>query len=381
MFSGTLERMFVSRIAIQKRRRELDAAEAAWLADVAEYHHSGDWSAEHFLNAAAAIADACHMDSGVAQEYVTLARKLEKLPAVAEAFAAGDISARHARVVATAHTRGRAEQLAPIEEHLADLAKEMKPSEFGAVVRRYTDAIDGDGGAENEEALFARRRLHLSRSLDDLLNVNGLFDPESADILQAAVDAEIERDQRAGDDRTMGQRRADALTNLLRMSLERGEVGNSHGVRPHVMYVVHLDTAEQTGTGGLVDLLRTERRHSGRLSSSSLDRIMCDCDVTRVVMTGKSEILDIGRATRTPTAAQWKALVIRDQHCQAPGCTQPPHRCQAHHDDHWEHGGPTNLNNLKLYCWHHDRDEHKHDNKHPARDRQDHRRDTRTRSP
>ena len=274
MFSAIVERMFASLAALKEQRRALDAAEAAWLAEVAEYHQSGDWNLEHFLSAGAAIADACRMDPGVAQTYVTLARKLEELPAVADAFAAGHISKRHASVIASAHTRARADQLSCIDDHLAELAKELKPAELGAVVRRYTDAIDGDGGAKNEQELFARRRLDLSRGLENLSNVNGLFDPESADILDTAIQAELDRDQHAGDDRTLGQRRADALTNLLRQSLERGDVGNTLRVRPHVTYVIHLDTAEQTGTGGLVDLLRHERHTTGRLSSSSLERII-----------------------------------------------------------------------------------------------------------
>ena len=92
-----------------------------------------------------------------------------------------------------------------------------------------------------------------------------------------------------------------------------------------------------------------DRQHNGFLSDATLELITCDCDLTRVVMAGKSEILDVGRATRTSTA-QWKALVARDRHCQHPGCDRPPSRCQAHHRWHWINGGPTDLDNLRLYC-------------------------------
>ena len=176
MFSAIVERRFDSLAALKERRSALDAAEAAWLADVAEYHHSGDWNTEHYLNAASAIADACRIDTGVAHTYVTMARKLEKLPAVADAYAAGDISGRHAAVIAGAHTRAHADQLSCIDNRLAELAKELKPSELGAVVRRYTDAIDGDGGAKSEEEQFARRRYHASRGLENMLRVDGLYE-------------------------------------------------------------------------------------------------------------------------------------------------------------------------------------------------------------
>ena len=64
---------------------------------------------------------------------------------------------------------------------------------------------------------------------------------------------------------------------------------------------------------------------------------------------------------RTVTNAQWNALIARDHHCTQPGCTLGPAYCEAHHIQHWEHGGPTNLHNLKLLCWHHHRTQHLHD--------------------
>ena len=84
--------------SIARRRREIDALEAAWLADVAEFDRSGDWRIDNHLNAAAAIRVACRMDHGVAAAHVALARKLEQLPDTAAALAAGEISRRHAEV-------------------------------------------------------------------------------------------------------------------------------------------------------------------------------------------------------------------------------------------------------------------------------------------
>jgi hypothetical protein len=80
-------------------------------------------------------------------------------------------------------------------------------------------------------------------------------------------------------------------------------------------------------------------------------------------MAGKSEVLDVGRTTRTVTPAMWAALVTRDEHCQAPGCDRPPADCEAHHIEHWSRGGSTSLDNLKLYCWKHHRERHTEDSK------------------
>jgi len=125
---------------------------------------------------------------------------------------------------------------------------------------------------------------------------------------------------------------------------------------------VVVDLDELTGaTTERVTRVRAERHHHGRLSRATLERLTCDCDISRVVTAGRSEVLDVGRATRNPPPAIWKALVVRDQHCQAPGCDRPPDSCEAHHIVHWTRGGPTNLDNLLLLCWNHHRERHNHD--------------------
>ena len=70
-------------------------------------------------------------------------------------------------------------------------------------------------------------------------------------------------------------------------------------------------------------------------------------------MDGDSEVLDLGRRRRFPTAAQFRALMLRDQHCQFPGCDRPPEWTDAHHLVHWLHGGTTDLDNLVLLCRYH----------------------------
>lgn len=61
-------------------------------------------------------------------------------------------------------------------------------------------------------------------------------------------------------------------------------------------------------------------------------------------------VLYLGRRRRTATRSQRTALTVRDGHCQFPGCTVDPSRCEAHHVRYWELGGRTDLNNLVLLC-------------------------------
>jgi hypothetical protein len=96
----------------------------------------------------------------------------------------------------------------------------------------------------------------------------------------------------------------------------------------------------------LVAGTRSDGTHVGPLSAAALEYFTCDCSVSRIVMRGPSEVLDVGRATRTISAALWKALVARDGGCKVPGCGRPPAWCEAHHIVHWAQGGLTNLDNL-----------------------------------
>src|SRR5262245_58255504 len=79
-------------------------------------------------------------------------------------------------------------------------------------------------------------------------------------------------------------------------------------------------------------------------------RIACDASATRLQVGPGSEILSVGRATRVVPAALRKALMLRDRHCQFPGCGRPARWADAHHIEHWIDGGRTCLSNLALVC-------------------------------
>src|SRR5258708_11896508 len=109
------------------------------------------------------------MNHGVARGHVELARKLQQLAAVAEAFGEGDISRSHALVVAAAYTPERAAELNNVESQFVAAARDHTPHELTGLVRHVTDAIDGDGGGATDEAGFARRGHYPSDNLHRML--------------------------------------------------------------------------------------------------------------------------------------------------------------------------------------------------------------------
>jgi len=64
--------------------------------------------------------------------------------------------------------------------------------------------------------------------------------------------------------------------------------------------------------------------------------------------------LDLGAAADTIPPHLRRAVILRDGHCAAPGCLQPPAGCHVHHTTPRSQGGRTRLTDLILLCsFHH----------------------------
>ena len=152
------------------------------------------------------------------------------------------------------------------------------------------------------------------------------------------------------DERTAGQRRADALVDLCRAYADHPDVvaqarAGSASRAQVVITMNYADLRDQCGYGLTV---------SGQpLSAATVRAFACDAGVIPLVLGGAGEILDQGRVARTATAGQVAHLRHRDKGCSFPGCNRPPGFCQAHHIQHWAQGGPTDINNLTLLCTRH----------------------------
>ncbi|HTL85592.1 MAG TPA: DUF222 domain-containing protein [Acidimicrobiia bacterium] len=346
---------------VERIVRIAEQVEFLKLREIAAFDRSADWQAEGFVSTAAALRAKCRMVHGVAHASIALARKLESLPVVAEAFGAGEISRHHAVAIASAYTPERATMIEGIEAELVDLARLTHSGGVREAVTRMSDAFDGDGGAGSDADQYQLNRLHISSTLGGRVRIDGSLDKESGEIVKTAVDAMQAELRRDGDKRHRSAKQADALTGMCRRSLARdhkptSELSRRRGL-PHVSYIVDLQNYEADHPDLVADI-RIEAEHVGALSRATLDRIACDCEISRIIMDGPSVVIDVGRTTRNVPDKLWNALVARDRHCQAPGCDRKPAWCDAHHVWFWGDGGPTDLANLKLLCWYHHREEH-----------------------
>jgi hypothetical protein len=157
------------------------------------------------------------------------------------------------------------------------------------------------------------------------------------------------------DPRTPGRRRVDALADLIRLAAAACATGQDPipgAGRPSIALTLTLAELR----AGLPVLGPDQQT----LTGAQTRRLACDAQIIPAVLGSPSEVLDIGRATRTVPTAIRRALILRDHGCAFPGCGRPPGWTDAHHIVHWSAGGPTALANLVLLCGHHHDTIHHH---------------------
>lgn len=114
-------------------------------------------------------------------------------------------------------------------------------------------------------------------------------------------------------------------------------------VSDHYQLVVHVDEKALHGGVGRSDLpLATVRR------------LACDGNLIPLIEDDCGRPLALGRKRRVVSPALRKALRSRDGGCTFPGCHRS-HYVDAHHLEHWTHGGRTEPDNLTLLCSYHHR--------------------------
>ena len=142
---------------------------------------------------------------------------------------------------------------------------------------------------------------------------------------------------------------ADALGELVQHHLDEGRLPRKNGVRPHIT----VNTTLQ-GLKGELGAPAAELQGGTPISSKTVQRLACDGTLSRVLK-ADSQVVDVGRATRAVSPAQWRALKTRYRGCAFPGCDRPIGWTNPHHVEFWSRGGPSDLPNLLPLCQFHHR--------------------------
>lgn len=325
-----------------------------------------------------------------------LARDLrERLPLTSDALLQGRLGVEHAKTMAfftkTDAHRERLLHEEVGEAFLVAQAAKMEADTFNALVKEWATCADPDAADRNWREETAQRELYISPVLDGT-DVRGWLGVEEGQLINEVLKAIIGTPS-ADDDRNPAQRRADALVQLCRSHLDAGDLQPGARVRPHIAITVDYATLErlinatrpggptcpgvdafglpaeptmpENGTSGaavipaslnydlLQDVAPGTFADGTPIPHGQLAKLLCDGEFHRVVFGPEGEILDSGRTQRLFTAAQTRAIIARDRHCQYPGCNAAPGIGEIHHCLWWYHEGRTSTDNGILLCWWH----------------------------
>lgn len=290
---------------------------------------------------------------------------------VGEAVCAGSMSLDAAAVIIRHLTEAsRAASPASLriaETHLVDQASHTPTDLLAVHARQLCAALDPDGVEPRESALRQRRSFRLGREVDGMTPFSGVADPVNAGLLRAALaqrtapsrqprfldpddhSDDIDGSADPSDTRSRDQRAFDIVFGLLMAGIRADNqvVGSLHGTATVEVVVRAEDLVNGTGAAWIDDVLSP-------IPTATTRELICDGGVTLHIENSKGRVLWEGRRERYFTAAQRKALAVRDGGCIWPQCTAPPSWCHAHHVLEWEHGGRTDMDNGALLCsFHH----------------------------
>ncbi|MFC5265269.1 DUF222 domain-containing protein [Kribbella qitaiheensis] len=240
--------------ALDALQAEISRLQTYRLQLLADYDASGHAATLGAGDTARLLAFRHRLDPGVIKRDLSLAKALQKYPAVTNALPATGVGdpadanedepgseldgepgveaeadavvlspAQAAAIVSELENVPKTvavEDLAVAEEQLVALGRHFNPSELRKAARRVRDLLDADGPAPEEDKAYAREELRL-RTADRGVRFSGYLANENAELFQALIlEGSKPRKTVTGelDPRSPDKRRADALTDVLNVA-------------------------------------------------------------------------------------------------------------------------------------------------------------------
>lgn len=299
---------------------------------------------------------------------------LAAMPAVRDAVDEGRVTVEHVDVVA----RTAAVASAPVREALASttgqsellaMATRVDAGRFAKAAALWAAALDRTALERGHQAQRATRFLHLAETPDGT-RICGQLDAVAGHRLRLALEAMAGKPA-LDDGRSPEQRRADALGSLADAALRATSKGGIPvGPRASVTFVLREETwaamrkekRRPAGVAGAAAAPPATFDDGVAMPPSEVARLLCDCELTRVVVDADGQPMDLGRTTRLHTAAQRRGVAVRDGGCLWPGCGAPTRWCEVHHLAWWDRdGGETSVADGALACSFHHHELHRLD--------------------
>jgi Domain of unknown function (DUF222)/HNH endonuclease len=328
-------------------RSRIDRLEARFSQLVHQATERGDHLVKGHCSAVSWVRDTCAMSQSTASDRLCVGAQLDSLPLVANALRSGEIGYQSASVICHLREKLGDRSDALDEEQWIRFARDfpIKSLRHLSIHMRYV--IDPAGFDRDSEENYEDRFLHICE-MSGMYQLTGVMDPEAGAALKTAIDS-LSKRLGPDDGRSPKQRRADALTEIVHHAMRQGTMPRRNGVRPHVTVTTTLE-----GLKGELGAAASELEAGMPISSKTVQRLACDGTLCRVLK-ADSVVVDVGRATRSISPAQHRALKACHRGCAGPGCDRPMNWTHTHHIEFWARGGPNDLPNLLPLCYYHHR--------------------------
>jgi hypothetical protein len=275
---------------------------------------------------------------------VRTAARLDAAPSVlGDAVASGAVNQEQAEAILTTLAGLPAEHHADAAGYLVQFSNDLDPAQLRKVGERILHLVAPEVAEEAERRALEEAEARAERERFFTMTperegggvrLNGRLTAEGAAVVRAAIDPLCA--PAAGDPRSVGQRRADALVEVCRFAFATTRLPNNGGDRPQVVVTTDFDIVKRELGAGTLD-------NGDRVTPATCRKLACDARLLPVVMGGPSRPTDVGRTKRLISGPLRKALVIRDRRCAFPGCDRDARWCAGHHVVPWWAGGPTSL--------------------------------------
>jgi hypothetical protein len=264
-------------------------------------------------------------------------------------MASGQVSEEQAAVIVRGVEAIPVEHRHDAEAHLIGCAAEHDPVALRRIAARILEVVAPDIAEDHERKVLERQEAlaeeacRLTLADDGHGLCHGRFTLPStvgAMLKQAVLALNAPKHRRhSGTPRGLGHAFSEYVT---RYPTDR--LPQAGGVDATVVVTMTLDNL--LGTSQTPATLDT----GDRINAAQARKLACEANIIPIVLGGKSEILDQGRATRFHTKAQRIAIGHRDRHCTADGCDWPAALCHVHHNTPWSRGGTTSVKDGRLLC-------------------------------
>ncbi len=281
------------------------------------------------------------------------------LPDTAAALAAGEIGPAQVRVITEtvnaipAYVSGPDREAA--EAELARHARSFNSTSLHRIGQHILAHLDPDGPEPRDQPqpAPAAGELRLWDRRDGRLGLEGYLEAEHRAAFRSLIDQLAAPAPPPTPSPTSAPRRNATPMPCWICGPARAahDCPTTAGEPPHLTVTIDWDALRTSLGIATLD-------YGTHISAAAARQWVCDAKIIPVVMGGKAEPLDVGRAMRTVPLAIRRALVARDRGCAFPGCDRPPGMCQAHHCRHWIDNGETSVENCVLLCETHHRHVH-----------------------